>query len=88
MKDKFLFICQDDESSDIFVSTKEGVDSLIRDFEESNRDIDFKVIGRIPTTGLTVDFNPDLIQWYEQGEKEKQLVDTTVLKIVQILTGY
>lgn len=88
-KDKYLFICQDDDDpSGISVTTKEGVDSRIRASEEINEDIDFKVIGRIPTTNLTVDFNSDLIEWYNKEEKEKQLVDTAVIKIIQILTGY
>lgn len=88
-KEKFLFICQDDDDpSGISVTTKEGVDARIRASEEIDEDIDFKVIGRIPTANLTVDFSPNLIQWYENGEKEKQLIDTAVIKIVQILTGY
>jgi len=88
-KDKYLFICQDDDDpSGISVTTKEGVDVRIRASENHDEDIDFKVIGRILTANLTVDFSPNLIEWYEKGEKEKKLVDTAVIKIIQILTGY
>jgi hypothetical protein len=89
MKDKYLFICQDDnDPSGISVDTKEGVDSRIKNSENHDEDIDFKVIGRIPTANLTIDFNASLIEWYEKGEKEKQLVDNAVIKIIQRLTGY
>lgn len=89
MKDKYFFICQDDsDPSGISVTSREGVDSRIRAAEDHDEEIDFKVIGRIPTNNLTVDFSPNLIQWYEPGEKEKQIVDSAVIKIIQILTGY
>lgn len=88
-KEKYLFICQDNEDpSGISVTTKNGVDSRIRASEEHDEDIDFKVIGRIPTANLTLDFDANMIEWYEKGEKEKQMVDNAVIKIIQILTGH
>lgn len=87
-KEKYLFICQDDEDpSGISVSTKEGVDNRIRASENMDEDIDFKVIGRIETSNLTLDFNEHRIEWFEDGAKEKRVVDAAVLKIIQILTG-
>lgn len=86
MKDKFLFICQDDDdTSGISIANKDEVDQRIREMENHDEDIDFKVIGRIPTANLTIDFDGRLIEWYEKDEKQKQLVDTAILKIVQKL---
>lgn len=85
-KPKFLFICQDDDDpSGISVLTKDGVDHRINDSENHDTEINFKVIGRIPTENLTPDFSPSRIEWYEKDEKEKQVVDNAVVKIIQQL---
>lgn len=85
LKDRFLFICQDEEDpyGSIVIATKDEVNNIISDFEQSDSDLTFKVIGRIPLEGLTLDFPSSRIQWYTQDEKPKELVDTTIVKIIQ-----
>jgi hypothetical protein len=80
---KYLFVCHRNEE-EITIETKESVDTEITLAEGSNEDIDFKVIGRICTDGLTLDFTPDRIEWYDkQYATSKPLVDDAVVKIIQ-----
>lgn len=91
MKEKkhYVFIVQNDDD-ELVAGRQSDIDSAIRDSEESNRDIDFKVIGRIiepagPNT-LPVDFNEKQIEWYEDGEKDAKFIKRAVLAIVNFIT--
>lgn len=83
-KIEFLFICQTDEGL-IKVGTQKEIDDTIKYCEDNNTDLFFKVIGKVPLQGLTVDFPPSRIVWYEEGEKEKTLVDKVVMTIINYI---
>lgn len=82
-KKKYLFIClRDDE--EITVETKESVNTEISISESNDEELSFKTIGRICVTGLTMDFTPDRIEWYDKEYAgNKFLVDDAVVKIIQ-----
>lgn len=63
-KQTFLFFCQNDEG-DIFVNTKEEVDTELKVFEELDEDINFEVFAKIPLSRLTFDTVISDIEWYK-----------------------
>lgn len=88
-KKHFIFIVQTD-ANELLAARQIDVDNAIKDCEERNLDIDFKVIGKIaepsgPNT-LPIDFNEQLIEWYEADEKDKLFIKRTILAIVNLLT--
>jgi hypothetical protein len=84
---RYLFICHRNEE-EITIESKVSVDNEITTTENSNEDLNFKVIGRICTDSLTLDFTSDRIEWYNDGfSTNKALVDDTVVKIIQQLVN-
>lgn len=87
-KKHFVFIIQTD-TGELFAARQSDVDNAIKEFEDHNLDIDFKVIGKIaepsgPRT-LPIDFNEQLIEWYEADEKDKAFIKRAVLAIVNFI---
>lgn len=83
----YLFICQRDEG-EITIETKQSVDLELSMSEAENEDIDFKVVGRICTDNLTLDFPSSRIEWYEPTLAENEaLVGDAVIKIIQKLSN-
>lgn len=86
-KKHYLFICHRNEE-EITIETKKAVNTEIEMTETSNKELEFKVIGRINLEGLTVDFPSDRIEWYDESYKtSKALVDDAVIKIIQKLVN-
>ena len=86
-KPKFLFICKTDDEF-IRIGTQEEIDGEIKHCEDNNIDLFFKVIAKINQTGLTVDFPPSLITWYEEGEQPDPLIKKVVLAIINYILYY
>lgn len=89
-KKSTIFIVQNDEDNEVFAAYQADVDLAIKNAENANRDIDFKVIGKINEPigpkSLPLDFNENLIQWYEDTEKSKDFIKQVVVAIVNLIT--
>lgn len=92
MKEKkhYIFIIQNDDGS-LAAGRQIDVDNTIKDAENANEDIEFKVIGRIvePNTGsrtLPIDFDEQQIEWYEEGEKDAPFIKRAVNAIVNFIS--
>ena len=83
-KQRFLFFCQNEEGA-VVVLTKEDVDAHIKETENSDEELDFEVIGKIADCFLTMDINPQQIEFYKPDSVNKQLIDRAVLAVVQYL---
>lgn len=84
---KYLFICHRNEE-EITIETKDSVNTEITMTENADEELDFKVIGRICTNGITLDFTPDKIEWYsDEYVGNKPLVDDAIVKIIQQLVN-
>lgn len=90
MKDKkhYIYIIQTDDD-DLTAGRQIDVDSAIKDSENNNEEIDFKVIGRVlepnGPNSLPLDFNEQSIEWYEEGEKNPKFIKRAVLAIVNFI---
>lgn len=88
MEKKYIFVCQMEESGQIFAGRKEDVDNEIRNFEEKEEDLPFTVIGKIeePSFGLPLGFSERLIDWYDKEKMpDRDTIDAGVLAIVEII---
>lgn len=82
-----LFIIQFDEG-EIAVAYKQDVDDMIKESEDHDHDITWKVIAKIKGTNTRMDLTPNHIEWYEKGDKDKTLTDKVILSTIQfILNG-
>lgn len=87
-KKQYIFIILNDDGS-LAAGKQIDVDNAIKDAENANEDIEFKVIGRIsePSNGrLPVDFDEKQIEWYEEGEKDKTFIKRAVVAIVNFIS--
>lgn len=88
MKKKYIFVCQMEESAEIFVGRQGDVENEIRNYETLELDLPFSTIGRIeePSYGLTMGFSERLIEWYDKDKMpEKNVIDMAVLKIIELI---
>jgi hypothetical protein len=88
MKKRYIFVCQMEESGEIFVGRQGDVDNEIRNYEVLEQDLPFTTIGRIeePQFGLPLGFSDRLIEWYnKETVPEKKVIDAAVLKIIELL---
>jgi hypothetical protein len=88
-KKYYVFIIQNDDGS-LAAGRQIDVDTAIKDAENANEDIEFKVIGRIvepkgPRT-LPMDFNEEQIEWYESDEKDAAFIKRAVNAIVNFIS--
>lgn len=63
-KETFLFVCQRISDGEIFIETKENVESLINN-TPPEKDLDFETIGKIPLSRFQIDSDPNIIQFYK-----------------------
>lgn len=87
-KKNYIFIVQNDDGS-LAAGRQIDVDNAIKDAENANEDIEFKVIGRIvePSFGpLPLDFDENQIEWYEEGEKEPNFIKRAILTITNFIS--
>ena len=90
MKKNTIFVCQMDESDEIFVGSSQDVEMEIKSYEDNDLDLPFKTIGsiEIPEFGLPVGFDERLIKWFDKDKMpSKKVIDNAVLKIVERLTN-
>lgn len=83
-KQKFLFLCQDEDAA-VFVLTKEDVDARIKETENTDKELDFEVIAKIPDYFMTMDVSPQQIDFYKPDSLNKQIIDRAILAVVQYL---
>lgn len=81
-----IYICQT-EDGELFADFKTGIDLQIKQSEQDDEDLNFKVIGKVKGQHVAIDFNSANIEWYEKGEKDKAFIDKAVLQIVQFIGG-
>ena len=90
MKEKksYVFVIQNDDGS-LAAGRQIDVDTAIKNAENSNEDIEFKVIGRIVEpkgpNSLKMDFNEEQIEWYESDEKDAAFLKRAVNAIANFI---
>lgn len=89
-KKSSIYIVQEDETENINAAYQEQVEQEIKNAENANVDLNFKVIGKINEPNgpksLPIDFNEDLIQWYDGEERSPEFIKKTILAIVNLIS--
>jgi hypothetical protein len=85
----FIFVVQNIENDELYAGHQADIDNAIKEYEEINEDLPFKVIGKIGEpagpNSLPLDFNEKLIQWYDEQPHEPKFIKRAVLAITNFI---
>lgn len=84
VKKNYIFVCQNDDSGELFAGNQKEIECEINMSEENNQELDFKVIGRIQKP-RSLDFPENAIDWYDQEPKDAAFVEKAVFAIIKTL---
>jgi hypothetical protein len=90
MKKSSIFVCQMEETGEIFAGRQNDVEQEIRTYEDLDQDLPFTTIGKIdePPSGLPIGFDAGLIEWFDKNKMpDRSTIDKAVLKIVGLLAN-